>query len=217
MRMGNLLMGATSDLLGGDAGDVYYPHYLINGKPKADPAQFTGTPGARVRIRVINAGSDTAFRFAIGGQDHFYLEGQASLATPREEGDVHVWCSTQHPTEVQHLIARVLGRPDHAVTVEVRRMGGGFGGKETQASLFAAAAALVAVKAGRPAKCRPDRDEDMVMTGKRHDFEVAYDVGFGDLSNFVRSFHRAAGASPLKFRQASRGDRKIFQERLALQ
>jgi xanthine dehydrogenase large subunit len=119
-------------------------------------------------------------RFAIGGQDHFYLEGQASLATPREEGDVHVWCSTQHPTEVQHLIARVLGRPDHAVTVEVRRMGGGFGGKETQASLFAAAAALVAVKTGRPAKCRPDRDEDMVMTGKRHDFEVAYDVGFDD-------------------------------------
>ena len=117
-------------------------------------------------------------RFAIGGQDHFYLEGQASLATPREEGDVHVWCSTQHPTEVQHLIARVLGRPDHAVTVEVRRMGGGFGGKETQASLFAAAAALVAVKTGRPAKCRPDRDEDMVMTGKRHDFEVGYDVGF---------------------------------------
>ncbi|KSB87763.1 aldehyde oxidase [Caulobacter vibrioides] len=119
-------------------------------------------------------------RFAIGGQDHFYLEGQASLATPREEGDVHVWCSTQHPTEVQHLIARVLGRPDHAVTVEVRRMGGGFGGKETQASLFAAAAALVAVKTGRPAKCRPDRDEDMVMTGKRHDFEVGYDVGFDD-------------------------------------
>ncbi|PVM89088.1 xanthine dehydrogenase molybdopterin binding subunit [Caulobacter radicis] len=117
-------------------------------------------------------------KFSIGGQDHFYLEGQASLATPREEGDVHVWCSTQHPTEVQHLIARVLGRPDHAVTVEVRRMGGGFGGKETQASLFAAAAALVAVKTGRPAKCRPDRDEDMVMTGKRHDFEVGYDVGF---------------------------------------
>jgi len=119
-------------------------------------------------------------RFAIGGQDHFYLEGQVALATPREEGDVHVWSSTQHPTEVQHLIARVLGRPDHAVTVEVRRMGGAFGGKETQASLFAAAAALVAVKTGRAAKCRPDRDEDMVMTGKRHDFEVVYDVGFDD-------------------------------------
>ena len=119
-------------------------------------------------------------RFVIGGQDHFYLEGQIALATPREDGDVHVWSSTQHPTEVQHLIARVLGKPDHCVTVEVRRMGGGFGGKETQASLFAAAAALVAVKTGRPAKCRPDRDEDMVMTGKRHDFEVVYDVGFED-------------------------------------
>ena len=119
-------------------------------------------------------------RFSIGGQDHFYLEGQVALATPREDGDVHVWSSTQHPSEVQHLIARVLDRPHTAVTVEVRRMGGGFGGKETQASLFAAAAALVAVRTGRPAKCRPDRDEDMVMTGKRHDFEVAYDVGFDD-------------------------------------
>ncbi|TCS14115.1 xanthine dehydrogenase molybdopterin binding subunit [Caulobacter sp. BK020] len=117
---------------------------------------------------------------AIGGQDHFYLEGQVALATPREGGDVHVWSSTQHPSEVQHLIARVLAVPHTAVTVEVRRMGGGFGGKETQASLFAAAAALVAVKTGRPAKARPDRDEDMVMTGKRHDFEIAYDVGFDD-------------------------------------
>ena len=119
-------------------------------------------------------------QFAMGGQDHFYLEGQVALATPGEDGDVHVWSSTQHPSEVQHLIARVLARPHTAVTVEVRRMGGGFGGKETQAALFAAAAALVAVKTGRPAKCRPDRDEDMVMTGKRHDFEVAYDVGFDD-------------------------------------
>jgi xanthine dehydrogenase large subunit len=118
--------------------------------------------------------------FAIGGQDHFYLEGQVALATPGEGGDVHVWSSTQHPSEVQHLVARVLDVPHTSVTIEVRRMGGGFGGKETQASLFAAAAALVAVKTGRPAKARPDRDEDMVMTGKRHDFEVAYDVGFDD-------------------------------------
>ncbi|HWU13049.1 MAG TPA: xanthine dehydrogenase molybdopterin binding subunit, partial [Caulobacter sp.] len=117
---------------------------------------------------------------AIGGQDHFYLEGQVALATPREGGDVHIWSSTQHPSEVQHLVARVLAVPHNAVTVEVRRMGGGFGGKETQASLFAAAAALVAIKTGRPAKARPDRDEDMVMTGKRHDFEIAYDVGFDD-------------------------------------
>jgi len=118
--------------------------------------------------------------FAIGGQDHFYLEGQVALATPGEGGDVHIWSSTQHPSEVQHLVARVLDVPHTSVTIEVRRMGGGFGGKETQASLFAAAAALVAVKTGRAAKARPDRDEDMVMTGKRHDFEVAYDVGFDD-------------------------------------
>jgi xanthine dehydrogenase large subunit len=117
-------------------------------------------------------------KLVIGGQDHFYLEGQIALATPREDGDVHVLSSTQNPTEVQHLIARVLGRPDHAVVVEVRRMGGGFGGKETQPALFAAAAALLSVRTGRPVKIRADRDDDMVMTGKRHDFEIGYEVGF---------------------------------------
>ncbi|MDB5471059.1 MAG: xdhB, partial [Caulobacter sp.] len=117
-------------------------------------------------------------QIAIGGQDHFYLEGQISIATPGEDGDVHVWCSTQHPTEVQHNIAKVLGVPDHSVTVAVRRMGGGFGGKESQPALFAAAAALVATRTGRPAKVRLDRDDDMVMTGKRHDFETGWAVGF---------------------------------------
>ncbi|WP_271066371.1 xanthine dehydrogenase molybdopterin binding subunit [Caulobacter sp. NIBR1757] len=117
-------------------------------------------------------------QLAIGGQDHFYLEGQISLATPGEDGDVHVWCSTQHPTEVQHNIAKVLGVPDHSVTVSVRRMGGGFGGKESQPALFAAAAALIATRTGRPAKVRLDRDDDMVMTGKRHDFETGWQVGF---------------------------------------
>ncbi|MEX0644372.1 MAG: molybdopterin cofactor-binding domain-containing protein, partial [Parvularculaceae bacterium] len=117
-------------------------------------------------------------RRRIGGQDHFYLEGQTALAMPKEDGDVHVYSSTQNPTEGQHVIARVLGVPHNAVTVEVRRMGGGFGGKETQPSLFAAVAALVASKTGRPAKVTLDRDDDMIMTGKRHDFEVEYDVGF---------------------------------------
>jgi len=121
-----------------------------------------------------------AGRLVIGGQDHFYLEGQAALATPREGGEIHVWSSTQHPSEVQHLIARALHLPHTAVTVEVRRMGGAFGGKETQAALFAVAAALVAAKTGRAAKCRPDRDDDMIMTGKRHDFEADYDAGFDD-------------------------------------
>ncbi|MCF8505945.1 MAG: xanthine dehydrogenase molybdopterin binding subunit [Caulobacter sp.] len=119
-------------------------------------------------------------RLAIGGQDHFYLEGQIALATPREDGDVHIWSSTQHPTEVQHNVARVLGVRDHAVTVEIRRMGGAFGGKESQPALFAAVAALIAVRTGRPAKVRVDRDDDMVMTGKRHDFETGWSVGFDD-------------------------------------
>lgn len=116
----------------------------------------------------------------IGGQDHFYLEGQISVATPMEQGGVHLLCSTQHPSEVQHLVAHLLGVTSADVTVEVRRMGGGFGGKETQASLFAAAAALVAAKTGRPAKYRADRDEDMQITGKRHDFTADYDVAFDD-------------------------------------
>jgi len=118
--------------------------------------------------------------FRIGGQDHFYLEGQIAFATPQEDGDVHVFSSTQHPSEVQHLVAHVLGAPSNAVTVEVRRMGGGFGGKETHPAMFAAMAALVAVKTGRPAKLRLDRDDDMIMTGKRHDFRYGYDIGFDD-------------------------------------
>jgi len=115
---------------------------------------------------------------AIGGQDHFYLEGQVALVLPGEDGDLHVWSSTQNPTETQHLIARCLGLRDHAVTVEVRRMGGGFGGKETQSIHYAALAALAVHKTGRPAKVRLDRDDDMVMTGKRHAFVTDWQVGF---------------------------------------
>lgn len=117
---------------------------------------------------------------AIGGQDHFYLEGQISLAIPGEDQDMLVLCSTQHPSEVQHMVAQVLGVGAHAVTIEVRRMGGGFGGKETQANLFACVAALAARKLKRPVKLRPDRDDDMVITGKRHDFVVDYEIGFDD-------------------------------------
>ncbi|MEM9751591.1 MAG: xanthine dehydrogenase molybdopterin binding subunit, partial [Pseudomonadota bacterium] len=117
---------------------------------------------------------------AIGAQDHFYLEGQVALVIPKEDGDMLVYSSTQNPTETQHLVARALGRPDNSVTVETRRMGGGFGGKETQSALLAAAAALVANVTGRPAKLRFDRDDDMVMTGKRHPFEVSYEVGYDD-------------------------------------
>src|SRR5262245_61470270 len=98
--------------------------------------------------------------FRHGGQEHFYLEGQASLAVPAEDGDVVVHCSTQHPSEVQHNVAHVLGRPNNAVTVECRRMGGGFGGKETQGSQWAAIAALAAVKLRRAVEWRLDREDD---------------------------------------------------------
>jgi xanthine dehydrogenase large subunit len=118
-------------------------------------------------------------RLEIGAQDHFYLEGQIALAIPGEDGTIHLHSSTQHPSEVQHLVAHVLHLSSADVTVEVRRMGGGFGGKETQPALFAAAAALVATKTGRAAKFRADRDDDMEITGKRHDFHITYDVGFG--------------------------------------
>jgi xanthine dehydrogenase large subunit len=116
----------------------------------------------------------------IGGQEHFYLEGQIALAIPGEEGDIHVYSSTQHPTEVQHVIARVLGIPDAYVTCETRRMGGGFGGKESQATQWAAIAALAAQVTGRPCKLRLDRDDDFILTGKRHDFRSDWTVGFDD-------------------------------------
>lgn len=116
--------------------------------------------------------------FRIGGQEHFYLEGQVSLAVPEEHGAVTVHCSTQHPSEVQHLVAHMLHVPAAMVTVECRRMGGAFGGKESQAAQWACLAVLAARLTGRPAKCRLDRDEDMMLTGKRHDFRVDYKAGF---------------------------------------
>jgi xanthine dehydrogenase large subunit len=114
----------------------------------------------------------------IGGQEHFYLEGQVALAIPGEDGEMLVLSSTQHPSEVQHIVARVLGLPDAFVTCQVRRMGGGFGGKETQATHWAVIAALAARATGRPCKLRLDRDADMEMTGKRHDFRADWSAGF---------------------------------------
>jgi xanthine dehydrogenase large subunit len=115
-----------------------------------------------------------------GGQDHFYLEGQVSMALPQEDGDMLILTSSQHPTEVQHLVASSLGKPGNAVTVEVRRIGGAFGGKETQAAQWAIIAAVMADLTGRPVKLRLDRDDDMRSTGKRHGFLISFDVGFDD-------------------------------------
>ena len=116
----------------------------------------------------------------VGGQDHFYLEGQVSMAVPTEAGTMQIFCSTQHPSEIQLLVSKVLGKKLSDITVEVRRMGGGFGGKETQAAQSACIAATTAHLTGRPAKLRLDRDSDMIATGKRHSFEFDYDVGFSD-------------------------------------
>lgn len=114
----------------------------------------------------------------IGGQEHFYLEGQAALALPQEAGDMIVLSSTQHPTEIQHKVAEALGLPMHGVRVETRRMGGGFGGKESQGNALAVACAVAAHHTGRPCKMRYDRDDDMIITGKRHDLRIDYTVGF---------------------------------------
>ena len=118
--------------------------------------------------------------FEVGGQEHFYLEGQIALALPQEGGDMVVHSSTQHPSEIQHKVAHALHLPMSAVRVEVRRMGGGFGGKESQGNALAIACALAAKRTGRPCKMRYDRDDDMMITGKRHDLRIRYRAGFDD-------------------------------------
>ena len=117
---------------------------------------------------------------SLGGQDHFYLEGQVAMVLPRDDGDLLVYSSTQHPGEVQHLVAESTGRRSKDVVVECRRLGGAFGGKESQAALIACIAALMTHHTGRACKLRLDRDDDMIMTGKRHDFVIDYRVGFDD-------------------------------------
>ena len=114
----------------------------------------------------------------MGGQEHFYLEGQTALAQPGENGEMHVQSSTQYPTEIQHKVSEAIGLPMHAVRSEVRRMGGGFGGKESQGNALAVACAIAARLTGKPCKMRYDRDDDMIITGKRHDFRIDYDLGY---------------------------------------
>jgi xanthine dehydrogenase large subunit len=146
------------------SGETVLPDYAFVG---GDPD--TAIAGATNRLSGV---------LQIGGQEHFYLEGQIALAVPGEDHDMLVWSSTQHPSEVQHVVARALGVADSYVTCQVRRMGGGFGGKETQATQWAVIAALAAHATRKPCKLRLDRDADMIMTGKRHDFRVDWSVGF---------------------------------------
>lgn len=129
----------------------------------------------------------------IKGQEHFYLEGQISVATPNEDGGVQVYASSQHPAEVQKLVARVLGLPVAQVLVEVRRMGGGFGGKESQAAVLGCMAAVLAVRNRCPVKYRMPRQDDMVQTGKRHDFWNSYEVGFSDAGEILAAEYDMVG------------------------
>ena len=121
----------------------------------------------------------------VGGQEQFYLEGQISYALPTEDNGMKVHCSTQHPSEMQHLVAHALGLQSHHVHVECRRMGGGFGGKESQSGLFACVAALAARRTGRPVKLRLDRDDDFLITGRRHCFSYDYEVGYDDAGRIL--------------------------------
>ncbi|MDQ1831448.1 xanthine dehydrogenase molybdopterin binding subunit [Massilia scottii] len=121
----------------------------------------------------------------VGGQEQFYLEGQISYAIPKEDKGMLVLCSTQHPSEMQHVVAHALGVHSHNIVVECRRMGGGFGGKESQSALWAAASAIAASKLKRPVKLRADRDDDMLVTGKRHCFHYEYQVGYDDEGRIV--------------------------------
>jgi xanthine dehydrogenase large subunit len=116
----------------------------------------------------------------VGGQEQFYLEGQISYAIPREDDGLLVHCSTQHPSEMQHAVAHALALSAHQVQVQCRRMGGGFGGKESQSAPFACISALAALKLQRPVKLRLDRDDDFLITGRRHGFSYDWHVGFDD-------------------------------------
>ena len=160
------------------------PAILTIDQALAAESRFEDGPRIYTRGNAANAMHDAAHRLPgqinLGGQEHFYLEGQAALALAGDHGDMVIHSSTQHPTEIQHKVAEALNIAQHAVRVEVRRMGGGFGGKESQGNALAVACALAASFTGRPCKMRYDRDDDFIITGKRHDCRIEYHVGFDD-------------------------------------
>ena len=136
-----------------------------------------GDPVKRIR----EAANSLKGEFTTGSQEHFPLEGQVSFVIPQEDNDFTVYSSTQHPSETQQIIAKMLNQKSNSINVIVRRIGGGFGGKETQSFIFAAICTLLAKKTKRPVKLRMDRDDDIIITGKRHDFYSEYEVGFDEL------------------------------------
>ncbi|MDC0247817.1 xanthine dehydrogenase molybdopterin binding subunit [Pelagibacteraceae bacterium] len=130
---------------------------------------------------IENSTNQLKGNFTTGSQEHFALEGQTAFVIPQEDNDFKVFSSTQHPSETQQIIAKMLNQKSNTITVETRRIGGGFGGKETQSFIFAAICTLLAKKTKRPVKLKMDRDDDIIITGKRHDFYSEYEVGFDEL------------------------------------
>ena len=161
----------------------------------------------------------------IGGQDHFYLEGQIAIAIPGEDDDLTIYTSTQHPSEAQHMVAHALDIPFSSITTKVRRMGGGFGGKESQSNFFAVVTGISAHKHRVPVKMRPDRDDDMISTGKRHDFVARYKIGFDDKGviqavdgNFLaRCGYTSDLSGPVTDRSLFHADSSYYYENVRLQ
>ena len=165
-----------------------------------------------------------ALQFDLGGQEQFYLEGQISMALPTEDGGMKVYCSTQHPSEMQHHVAHALHRPLHAVQVECRRMGGGFGGKESQSAVFACVAAVAAARLQRAVKLRVDRDDDFMITGRRHCFHVEAEVGHDEQGRLLaaaatlvsRAGHCADLSGPVMTRALCHFDNAYWLPHVAL-
>ena len=165
-----------------------------------------------------------AGRFQLGGQEQFYLEGQIALALPQEDGQFLIHSSTQHPHHVQEVVATVLNRRQKDIVVECRRMGGGFGGKESQPSFFACVAGLLAQQTGQAVKYRVDRDDDILLTGKRHCFDICYRVGFdaqGLIQGIELDYAARCGISadlsgPVNDRSMFHADNAYFLENVAI-
>ena len=134
-----------------------------------------GNPNQKIK----NSKNKIKGNFTTGSQEHFYLEGQVAFVIPKEDDNYTVYSSTQHPSETQQIIAKMLNQKSNSIDVLVRRIGGGFGGKETN-FMTSAICALLSHKTKKPIKLRLDRDDDIIITGKRHDFYSDYEVGFDD-------------------------------------
>ena len=177
-----------------------------------------------VRTAITQAPRRLQGTLDVGGQEQFYLEGQISYAIPTEGGGMHVHCSTQHPSEMQHLVAHALKLHAHDVHVECRRMGGGFGGKESQSAPFACIAAVAAARLKRPVKLRLDRDDDFLITGRRHCFWYEFDVGFDDAGRVLgaevtmvsRAGHSADLSGPVMTRALCHFDNAYWLPDVAL-